>query len=51
MQTDGNLCAYDAFHTPLWCSNTVGNPGAYLVVQDAGYIALYVGATEIWRTP
>jgi len=51
MQTDGNLCVYDPDHTPLWCSNTNGNPGAYLLVQDAGYIGIYVGATQIWRIP
>ena len=51
MQTDGNLCVYDPDHTPLWCSNTNGHPGAYLLVQDAGYIAIYDGATQIWRIP
>lgn len=50
MQTDGNLCVDDASGNPLWCSGTAGRPGAYLIVHDEGYIAIYVGATQVWRS-
>ena len=35
MQADGNLVLYNG-RTPVWFTETQGNSGAYLVVQDDG---------------
>ena len=52
MQPDGNLCLYAPTQSsPIWCSTTNGNPGAYLIVDEAGYVAIYSGTTMIWRVP
>ncbi len=39
MQGDGNFVIYQG-STPLWASNTSGNPGAYLTLDDQGNIAI-----------
>jgi len=41
MQGDGNLVLYTSWWSPVWASNTAGNPGAYLNVQDDGNLVVY----------
>lgn len=45
MQDDGNLAIYArAFlggQTTIWSTNTAGNPGAYMVVQNDGNVVVY----------
>ena len=45
MQTDGNLVIYNASGGAVWASNTAGNPGAWLKVQDDGNSVIYLGDT------
>jgi hypothetical protein len=35
MQADGNFVLYTSSGAPVWASNTAGNAGAYLDVQNA----------------
>jgi hypothetical protein len=48
MQTDGNLVLYDTSGQAQWASETGGNPGAFLNVQDDGNLVVYLAgsATE-----
>ena len=39
MQSDGNFVIYQG-STALWASNTSGNPGAYLTLDDQGNVAI-----------
>jgi hypothetical protein len=39
MQDDGNCVQQDS--GPVWDSRTSGNPGAYLIVRDDGYVVVY----------
>ncbi len=49
MQDDGNFVIYDSSDSPLWASNTDGNPGAYVVVGDAGEFGLRsAGGDTLW---
>jgi hypothetical protein len=32
---------YDAAGVPVWASNTVGHPGAFLIVQADGNVVIY----------
>lgn len=55
MQADGNLVSYgynsnyDVVTT--FASNTSGNPGSYLAVEDDGYAAVYSpDGTRLWST-
>jgi hypothetical protein len=41
MQTDGNFVVYDANWSALFASGTSSTVGAYLKVQDDGYIMVY----------
>jgi hypothetical protein len=41
MQTDGNLVLYDSSGQAHWDSNTWGNPGAFLNVQNDGNVVVY----------
>jgi hypothetical protein len=41
MRADGDLVLYDIAGQPHWASNTAGNPGAFLNVQDDGNIVVY----------
>jgi len=53
MQGDGNLVSYTADGSPQWASgsrNTVGNPGARLVIQDDGNLVIYVNNNSIWTS-
>lgn len=44
MQGDGNLVLYAVNGSPLWASNTSGNPGAYFDVGDDGSLLIVGGA-------
>jgi len=46
MQADGNLVAYNVLG-PYWSSGTFGNPGAWLAVQNDGWIAIRSAGPEI----
>lgn len=52
MQEDGNLVFYNASNgTPLWASNTAGNPGSYLAVQNDGNSVVYnANGTPLWAS-
>jgi hypothetical protein len=52
MQGDGNFVVYSASNTPLWASNTSGNPGADLVLTDGGTLEV-VSSTQVplWAEP
>ena len=51
MQDDGNFVIYDASGTPIWHTNTWGNPGAYLTIHDDGNMAIYAaGGHLLWQT-
>jgi hypothetical protein len=51
MQTDGNLVVYDASGTAAWASNTAGNSGSWLNVQDDGNVVIYrTNGTAAWDT-
>ena len=41
MQTDGNLVLHDSSGKPHWASQTSGNPGAFLNVQNDGNLVVY----------
>jgi hypothetical protein len=46
--SDGNLVLYFG-NTPLWSSNTAGNPGAYVVMQGDGNLVVYsVANVALW---
>jgi hypothetical protein len=51
MQTDGNLVFIRPREHIRIVSNTVGHPGAYLVVEDDGHAVIYDGTTVLWRVP
>ena len=40
MQGDGNLVIYD-FNAAIWATNTDGNPGSYVTIQDDGNLVIY----------
>jgi hypothetical protein len=55
MQADGNLVAYGFNPTgqivATFASDTVGNPGSYLIVEDDGYAAVYgPDGSRLWYT-
>jgi hypothetical protein len=50
MQDDGNFVLYDQDNAPVWASNTDGNPGAYLAVQDDGNVVVYQNGSPLWAT-
>lgn len=49
MQSDGNLVSY-AGTTPMWDSATGGNPGAYLALQDDGFLYIYAFSGTVIKT-
>ena len=48
MQGDGNLVVYSAAGTALWNSGTYGHPGASLVLDDGGTLAINYQGTVLW---
>ena len=49
MQGDGNFVVYDGSNNALWSSKTNGNPGAYLVVGNAGEFGVRsTGGDTLW---
>jgi hypothetical protein len=50
MQRDGNLVVYDESTQPLFATNTRGNDGAFLAVEDAGRAVLLLNGVVIWST-
>jgi hypothetical protein len=51
MQGDGNLVVLDADGNCMWSSNTWGNEGAFLNVQDDGNLVIYrADGVPIWAT-
>lgn len=49
-QGDGNLVLYAPWG-PMWASNTAGNPGARLIIQDDGNVVSYrTDNHPIWDT-
>jgi len=50
MQEDGNVVLLDG-PTPIWWTNTMGSPGARLVMQPDGNLVVYSAADEaLWAT-
>jgi hypothetical protein len=53
-QADGNLVVYDYYagaETPVWASNTDGNPGSTLNLQNDGNLVIYnASGKAIWST-
>ncbi|GEM_PF-5122051 len=41
MQTDGNFVEYTLFGTPVWNTQTWGNPGSSLHIQNDGNLVVY----------
>lgn len=50
MQGDGNFVIYNWADGPVWSSNTYGNPGSKLVMQDDGNLVVYRGGTPLWAS-
>ena len=51
MQSDGNLVLYNQANTPLWHTNTYGNPGARAVLQTDGNFVVYSSTNApLWHT-
>ncbi len=50
MQADGNFVLYNASGGVVWQSDTAGHPGAYLVTNGQGTLAVSNGTTGFWGT-
>jgi hypothetical protein len=48
VQSDGNAILRGTDNKAVWSSKTYGHPGAELVVDDGGRIAVTVGTLAIW---
>lgn len=48
VQTDGNVIVRRSDNLSVWSSKTNGHPGAQLVVDDGGRIAVVQGTLAIW---
>jgi hypothetical protein len=48
MQPGGNLVLRDNFNTAKWTTHTSDNPGARLVVDDGGRVAVKLGETPLF---
>jgi hypothetical protein len=52
MQPDGNFVVYSAFGQAGFSTNTEGNPGAYIVMEDSGCLVVYdATGNQLWTTP
>lgn len=49
MQLLGNLVVYDENIQPLWASNTSGNQGAYLTLEDDGRAIVWLAGENLWE--
>jgi len=47
MQGDGNLVLSNAMFAPIWATNTPGNPGAQLNIQDDGNLVLVSASGQV----
>jgi hypothetical protein len=50
MQADGNFVLYGYDGVAVWATNTEGNPGAWLILQEGCNLVIYKGRTPIWAT-
>jgi len=51
LRTGQAASLYDPDAHPLWASNTYGNPGSRMVVQDDGNVVIYrPDGTAVWAT-
>ncbi len=54
MQKDGDFVLFDSGGNAIMHTNTAGNPGAYVDMQDDGNLVIYVGdakpSNAIWAT-
>jgi hypothetical protein len=46
MQTDGNFVLSDSHGKAVWDSRTSGKDGAFMTMQDDGYLVI---ANPVWR--
>jgi hypothetical protein len=60
MQPDGNFIEYSGGMSPIWSTNTAGNPGSSLAIQDDGNLVVYtptgvpvwnIGGDNGWGNP
>jgi hypothetical protein len=51
MQSDGNFVLLDLYGGAWWTSNTAGNPGAYLTVNDSGVLEIFSSwGAQLWTS-
>jgi hypothetical protein len=52
MQGDGNLVIYDLSSRAVWASHTDTHPGAWLAVDNGGFVTVISpdGGTQLWRS-
>lgn len=48
MQADGNFVEYNGAMSPIWATNTAGNPNSILAIQDDGNLVVYSPSGPIW---
>jgi hypothetical protein len=46
----GNFVVYTSSGIPVWASNTVGNDGAIVQLQNDGNLVIYKGPNPIWAS-
>lgn len=51
MQASGNLVLFAPGNTPIWASNTGGNNGAWLSLQDGNLAIIGTGGKTLWTAP
>jgi hypothetical protein len=49
-QQDGNFVCRDGLKRTTWATDTSGNAGARLTIDDAGVAAIMLGTSEIWTS-
>jgi len=50
MQGDGNFVRYASSGVPVWASNTAGNNGATVQLQNDANLVIYKAGTPIWAS-